>query len=195
MDSAWQVGLLLITVLGLALLGPDLLPGRSCRAPSDLSAAAATLKAGVFPAQVQFQGGSWIDQDGDGTGEYGLLSELSGRRPTGTACRLLQGPLGSGDLAHHYRYAIWLPDGAGGALGEPEGMAARPALAAAAPAQARHFRAYAWPDGTGSNKRMFCIDETGVLRAADWKGAPPGWDAVTGGKGWGAAPVWPQFAR
>lgn len=195
MDSVWQVVLVLATVLALALFMPELVFDCHGRPLAEQSAAAACLKSGIFPAQVQFQAGVYIDQDGDRVGEYGFLSELAGRRASRAAVRFVQGPLTTGDVASGYRYAIWLPDGAGGALGEPATAGPRPVLATAATAQARRFRAYAWPVGADPSNRMFCIDESGVLRAADWQGAPPGWDAVTGGKGWDAAPAWPQFAR
>jgi len=202
MDSPYHVLVLLVLVLALGVVGEPLLFRRSCcsRINTNQSAAAATLKSGIFPAQVQFQAAAYRDQDGDGVGEYGLLSELSGRRAVGTqpagAIRFLQGPLAKGEIASGYHYVLHLPDGAGGALGEPAGISVRPeAPDAAAQAQERRFRAYAWPATADGGKQMFCIDESGMLRAQPWTGKAPSWDSVSGGKGWDAPAVWPVFSR
>ncbi len=164
------------------------------------AAAAATLKSGIFAAEVQFQAEAMLDQDGNGTGEYALLSELGGLRAVGRCApgqlRFLPGPLAAGAVAVHYRYAVFLPDGAGGALSEPAGSGPRPAAGAAAAAQQeRQFVAYGWPDDAEAGRYAFAIMEDGVVRKLPWTGQPPAWNALFGGKGWGATPVWPANAR
>lgn len=168
-------------------------------------AAVATLKSGIFVSQVQFQA-NWtttspiLDQDGNGIGEYGLLSEISGRRGVGGKgtgeIRFLSGPLAENDVANKYRFAIFLPDGKGGAIPEPAEKGPRKLLGKdAAKEQERHFVAYAWPDEPDISKRMFAITETGQLLCAPWEGKPPEWNAVFGGKGWDSEPVWKPYPK
>jgi hypothetical protein len=166
------------------------------RAQAGEAAAVATLKSGILPAEVQFQAGGYMDQDGNGIGEYGLLTELGGVRPvTGApALNLVNEEVAKGE-ANGYHFVVYLPDAAGAALAEPEDQsAARPADAKAATAQERHWVAYAWPeDETG--KRMFAMTEDGVVRVAPYLGDAPGWADVFGGDGWEAKPTWEAYHR
>jgi hypothetical protein len=153
-------------------------------------AAITTLK-GIVPAELSFQAGAYVDQDGNGSGEFGLLSELGGARATANAPQgtlsLVNETLAGGETGG-YRFTVFLPDGAGAALGEPDGDAPRPAAKAAAREQEQHFIAYAWPEsGTG---QMFAVTEAGTVYAAPSTGAAPKWNALFGGQGWGAAPTW-----
>ncbi|MFW5845767.1 MAG: prepilin-type N-terminal cleavage/methylation domain-containing protein [Planctomycetota bacterium] len=50
-----------------AIAVPNLLESRIT---ANESAAATSLKSGIFPAQVQFQAGGYVDNDSDGVGEY-----------------------------------------------------------------------------------------------------------------------------
>lgn len=194
-----RIAMFLIMIVALALAGwslkPVLWPDPHPRWQAEEAAAISLLRSAIFPAQVVFQSALSRDHDGDGVGEYALLSELNGRRvgsqPAGTGS-CLSGALARGDLASNYRFAIWLPDGAGGAIGEPPGMEARPAGGdVAVQAQEKRFRAYAWPMAGDGGRRMFCIAEDGIVRAQPWDGTAPGWDAVSGGKGWEAPLAWP----
>lgn len=192
------VPVLAIAIIGLVAL--TLPSHRHDHVPAYEAAAAATLKSGIFPAEVQFQAMPLLDQDRNGVGEYGLLSELSGRRGVGRLApaevRLLTGPLARGDAANRYRFALYLPDGTGGALAEPAGPGPRSMPDKAALAQQeRHFIAYAWPADAASGRYMFAITESGVVRSVPRQDQPPAWNAVLGGKGWDAEPVWPPFTR
>lgn len=168
------------------------------RVAANEAIAATTLRSGIFPCQVQFQAGCYQDADGDNVGEYALLSELSGRRATAKveagALHLLVGPLAQGDSANGYRYAGHLPDGAGGALGEPDGPGPRPA-AAAVDDQERFWVVYAWPRTPESGRRMFAVDQAGQVYVQPWDGGVPAWNALYGGGPWGGRPTWERYRR
>jgi hypothetical protein len=160
------------------------------------AAAAGALKSQVFPAEVQFKGGMYLDQDADGSGEFGFLSELGGVRPTPNAkAGVLQliDPRLTGGTSGGYDFAVFLPDGKGGALSDPAQDGPRPANAGAAKEQAKHFVAYAWPSLAGSGGRMFAITEAGTVFSAPASGQPPAWNELFGGGGWDAAPSWPRY--
>lgn len=192
------VPVLAIAIIGIVALA---LPSHGHdHVPANEAAAAATLKSGIFPAEIQFQATPLLDQDQNGVGEYALLSELSGRRDVGRLApgevRLLTGPLAVGDAAGRYRFALYLPDGAGGALTEPAGPVPRSMPSKASVAQQeRHFIAYAWPVEAAFGRYMFAITESGVVRYAQRQEQPPAWNAAMGDRGWDADPVWPPFAK
>jgi hypothetical protein len=180
-------------IAGIAL--PNLLENR---VSANEAAAATTLRSGIFPCQVQFQAGGYQDADGDNVGEYGLLSELAGRRATAKVdagvLHLLVGPLAQGDGANGYRYAAYLPDGAGGAVGEPDGPGPRPAVAAVDD-QERFWVVYAWPRTRESGRRMFAVDQAGQVHVQPWDGGIPAWNALYGGGPWGGRPTWERYRR
>ena len=157
-----------------------------------LSGAIAVLTTQILPGEQAFQRGVYLDQDGDGHGEFGFLSELAGLRGTAAApqgvLQLIDSHIASGPV-DGFAYAIFLPDGKGGATGEPAAHGPRPADPAAAGAQARHFVAYAWPT-TPSGGRMYAITEAGVVFSAAATGHAPAWGDLFGGAGWEAAPTW-----
>lgn len=161
--------------------------------------AAATLRVGIAAGQQQFKAGGYLDQDGDGAGEYGFLGELGGLRPTPTAkaglLQLVDPQLAAGGPENGYRFAVFLPDGAGGALAEPAGIQQRALNAGAAKAQAKRYVAYAWPDEAGPGKRMLAITEAGQVFAAPFDGTPPAWNALFGGGTWEAAPTWKPWGQ
>ncbi|HYE08481.1 MAG TPA: prepilin-type N-terminal cleavage/methylation domain-containing protein [Planctomycetota bacterium] len=89
---------LMIVIAIIAIIAAIAIPNLlESRVTANESAASASLKSGVFPAQVQFQGGGYQDADADNVGEYGQLEHLSGKEAvTGVAINnltLLQGPL------------------------------------------------------------------------------------------------------
>lgn len=167
-------------------------------------AAMAALKSVIFPAEVQFQGACHLDQDADAIGEYGLLSELAGRRAAGPqqagAAPLMPGPLATSDVLAGYRFTVFLPDGRGGAIGEPAGDGPRPSIVDGvvvkdADAQEGAFVAYAWPLQAESGTRMFAIDQSGQVRERIWDGQAPAWNSLYGGGTWADDPVWPVVQR
>jgi hypothetical protein len=176
-----------------AIAIPNLLESRVA---ANEAATAATLKSGIFVAQVQFQAGGYVDQDEDGRGEYGNLAELSGRVPLGSFpagnLRLLAGPLAAGDIVNGYHYRIDLPDTAGGAIAQAAGP--RVAAPAAADAQETAWIAYAWPVSRENGRRMYAIGADGQVRSLPWDGAEPAWSAALG-DGWGKMPTWPLHQR
>ncbi|MBA3846082.1 MAG: prepilin-type N-terminal cleavage/methylation domain-containing protein [Planctomycetes bacterium] len=92
---------LMIVIAIIAIIAAIAIPNLlESRVTANESAAGASLKSGVFPAQVQFQGGSYHDTDVDNVGEYGHLVDLTGARATtgvgAGQLKLLQGPLASG---------------------------------------------------------------------------------------------------
>ncbi len=147
-----------------AIAIPNLLESRKT---ANESAAVATLKSGVLPAQIQFQAGGYMDQDRDGTGEYGFFQELAGGPIAGQGADLKVN-LMTADFntpepeKNGYRYAIFLPDGQGGATAERLGV--RKPDAKAADAQEKRFVVYAWPVEGGG--RMFAITQAGQVHAS-----------------------------
>lgn len=152
-----------------------------------------TLSAVLFPAQFQFQAAAFADQDGDGIGEYATFAELAGAAaPPGRdkAEALLNGFAADG-VRNGYRYAVFLPDGAGGAL--PPDAGPRRADRAAADRQEATFVIYAWPVQPGG--RMFAVDQGGVVYEATSDGSAPAWNTLYGGQGWDAVPAWQPAQR
>jgi hypothetical protein len=173
----------------IAKAGPG--PGQAPRSAAPKRGPAQILRSVVFPAEVQFQAGGYIDQDGDGIGEYGLLSELSGRRPVNASnptIALLDGALAKGAVVDGYAFAVYLPT-ANNRVADDGKKEVRAAIAANADAQERAFVAYAWPvrAKTGS---MYALTADGAVYENDFDGQPPVWNAVFGGKGWQDAPTW-----
>ncbi|MEK7411728.1 MAG: hypothetical protein AAB263_00255, partial [Planctomycetota bacterium] len=178
-----------------AIAVPNLMESR---VTANESATAATLKSGVFPAQITFQAGGYQDADADNVGEHGLLSELTGLRATNKiaagSIKLLQGPLAQangGFVANGYHYMIYLPDGKGGAIGEPAGdqTMARPSIIDGttvkdANDQEMYWVAYAWPVSRDTGRRMFVMLNDGQVRSEYWNGQEPKWNDVFGGGTW-----------
>lgn len=155
--------------------------------------AIANLESVVFPAEIQFQSSAYLDQDGDKTGEYATLAELTGTVPpagkTETEALFAYKP---GEALDGYIYAIYLPDGKGGALSSD--TKARKADKAAADAQEQHFVIYAWP-ADKTHSRMFAIDQSGAPYEQPFTGEKPVWNSLYGGQGWDSVPAWQSVAR
>ena len=175
-----------------AIAVPNLLESRTV---ANESAAASTLKAGIFPSQVQFEAGGYVDEDQDGRGEYGFLSEFSGGVVPGSdkTLQLLQ----AGDwnaVRNGYHFVVYLPDGAGGAADQ------RSALGQAGiDDREKYWVAYAWPE-KDQGRKIFAITHTGMvyyLPVSKGPAAKPAWNEVFGGgdKGWQDVPVWQPFRR
>jgi hypothetical protein len=161
------------------------------------TAAAEALRTTLLPAEIRFQAEKHVDQDGDGVGEFGLLDELTGVRPTMAtpAAKLALLPADFADVHGGYRFIVYLPDGRTGdeigaidTHGDP--TSARPANAAAAKAQARRFVAYAWPASDEVHGRVLAITQAGTVYGTTMYSGEPEWNALTGGDGWEAEATW-----
>ncbi len=185
-----------------AIAIPNLLESRVA---ANEAATAATLKSGVFPAQVQFQGGGYRDLDHDNVGEYGFFHELSGGPVAGqvndaqihlmTPTERWNKPLPE---ANGYRFAMFLADGKGGAFGAEDQQPA--GLAENANEGERSFIAYAWPIDEDSGRRAFAITSAGIvyaIQATELNGKAPTWNALFGGeeKSWNDEPQWLPYNR
>lgn len=193
-------GLMPIAIIA-AIAIPNLLESR---VTANESAAATTLKSGVLPAQMQFQAGNYMDQDKDGSGEYGFFQELAGGPIAGQPADKTVKLMMPGEVfntpepeRNGYRYTIYLPDGQGGAVTERLGV--RQPNAAAADAQERQFVVYAWPTDRSQGRKVFALTNDGNVRRAPGNadGEAPQWNALFGGddKGWADAPAWPVYHR
>jgi len=96
---------LMIVIAIIAIIAAIAIPNLlESRITANESAAASSLKSGVFPAETQFQAGGYQDADGNNIGEYGTLEYLSyvpnriGTRGV-TNLTLLGGPLASNRTA------------------------------------------------------------------------------------------------
>ena len=185
-----------------AIAIPNLLESR---VTANEAAAAATLKSGVFPAQVQFQGGAYRDLDHDNVGEFGFFSELSGGPIAGQEKNLdirLMSPAERWNKplpeANGYRFAMFLADGKGGAFGAEDKQPA--GLSENANEGERYFIAYAWPIDEDSGRRAFAITSAGIvyaIQAKELNGKAPTWNALFGGEGksWNDEPQWQPHGR
>jgi hypothetical protein len=164
----------------------------SARLEANESAAIASLRS-LASAQAQFQSVAALDRDGDGTGEYGLLGELSGGRPVRGANHVMEpAMLGTS-------FAQLTPDGAGGAVVQRSGyyyqvwLHDERSVAICDPAEPQSVQwqqldpdiseivwsAYAWPVHPGqTGNRAFYIDQEGDLLACD--PGPEGFGGLTG---------------
>jgi hypothetical protein len=197
LEARGLLGFGFIPVMASAIAIPSLMQSRQA---ANESAVVSSLKSGVFPAQIQFQGGGYVDQDGDNTGEFGFLAELAGGPISGQPDSVTVNLLPEGWNAVHpqlngYHFSCWLPDGAGGAIGASDGR--REPRKAAAKAQSERFVVYAWP-ADGSEKRVFALTHTGTIYAATGVEVGedgPAWNALFDGAGWETAPAWEPYKR
>jgi len=91
---------LMIVIAIIAIIASIAIPNLlESRVTANESASAASLKSGIFPAQVQFMSGGYLDIDLDNVGEAGTLRQLSGIAATNKsaagALKCLTGPLAS----------------------------------------------------------------------------------------------------
>ena len=174
------------------------------RAMAAESAVATTLRTDIYAAQVQFQGGTYRDLDGDNVGEYGFFHELAGGSITGdkTDITLKLLPTEIWNKAdpevNGYRFAVYLPDGQGGAYGAEDELPEK--IAAAGEAGEKHFVIYAWYTKPSRKHRVFALTELGevyVSPTRDTGNEPPAWNDLFGGEdtGWMDAPVWKPHKR
>ncbi|MFW5829304.1 MAG: hypothetical protein ACOCXA_03495 [Planctomycetota bacterium] len=153
------------------------------------AAVKANLKAGLFPAQVQFQAGGYLDRDQDGTGAYGFPAYMAGKPlpDSGTTLQLLGPEWNSAQpiTRDGWQIKVWLPNGPSSATDQ---------LAQLSPSaedlQEQHWVAYAWPGPSVDSDLMYAIDITGTLYSSDYWGLEPQWNELYGGGNWGDAPTW-----
>lgn len=157
-------------------------------------AALAGAQSGLFPAQVQFQAAAYVDDDQDGTGEYGFPAELAGRRlpSSGMELQLLppewhsEQPL----LLNDWYYKVWLPNGPDVAIADsgkrnPE----------TADLRELYWVAYIWPGNGSTADMMYAIDHSGQLFEAEFWGIEPLWNELYGGGAWGTPATWTRVDR
>lgn len=95
---------LMIVIAIIAIIAAIAIPNLlESRVTANEAAASASLKSGVFPGQVQFQGGGYLDRDADNVGEYGTLGMLTGVSGTPKIAsgqiKLVTGPMATGASA------------------------------------------------------------------------------------------------
>ncbi len=165
----------------------------SSRLKANESAAIATLR-NLTSAQAQFQASTVVDQDGDGIGEYGFFSELTGARPLRGSKLHLEPPVLSSAFAElvadgqggavvgrsGYWFQIWLPEARGAALSDCEDEGDLRLVSLDAEGLERRWCAYAWPMEAGrTGLRAFYVDQEGdILEIANtgdgYSGLPAG---------------------
>ncbi len=150
-----------------------------------------------MPAEAAFKARKILDRNHDGQGEYGLLSELGGSRAIvgAEAQHFVPANLATGML-NGWHYEVFIPDGHGGGMGEPDGQAARALDNGAAASQERHWVAYAWPDDPAKGDRILALLPDGVVRSVPYhaKADVPEWsDVFGGGNSWEAKAVWAAY--
>ncbi len=185
---------LMIVIAIIAIIAAIAIPNLlESRVTANESAASASMKSGIFPAQVQFQGGGYLDIDGDGVGEFGTLRMMGGLEPTNRfptgQIKTLTGPLAAanqysgagatndpatGQLAN-YRMAIFAcadtdsTENTAVMRVENTGTAT-PALVAATNTanngERLWFVAAAPSDWGSSGRRIFCMAGDGQVRTA-----------------------------
>lgn len=197
LEARGIMGLGAIPMLSAAIAIPTLLETRA--KASDVSVVS-LLRSGVFPAQIQFQAGAYVDQNGDNIGEYGFLAEMAGGAITGQPDTLKLSLLpeawnATQPSVHGYRFSCWLPDGKGGALAASDGLRAQ--NAAAAKAQSERFVVYAW-SADDASKPVYALTQTGTIYSNT--GVPvgahgPAWNALFDGAGWENDPAWEPHRR
>ena len=92
---------LMIVIAIIAIIAAIAIPNLlESRVTANEAAASASLKSGVFPGQVQFQGGGYLDRDADNVGEYGTVGMLTGAAGTPKIAsgqiKLVTGPMATG---------------------------------------------------------------------------------------------------
>ena len=180
MQKAFTLIELMIVIAIIAIIAAIAIPSllRSQMSANE-TAAVGTLRT-LIASQVQFKGAAIVDQDNDGTGEYGFFQELTGTAPPRIVAPqvpaivrpgeyITQG-LGNVDAAgiaskSGYHFYMYLPTGAAGNIGETNPLAA--GVAANAVAQESHFICYAWPATFGSSgKRCFVVNQQAEVYTA-----------------------------
>ncbi|MFM2091939.1 MAG: hypothetical protein RLZZ127_2428 [Planctomycetota bacterium] len=195
---------LMIVIAIIAIIAAIAIPNLlESRVTANEAAASSSLKAGVFTAQVSFQGGSYQDSDLDNRGEYGTIEALAGviatTKNAANEIKLLTGPLSAQAalgaaglrLANGYGFAVLLPGQANSTdsnlATEVQEGETLPAVIAGpsgveANAQEAFFVASAIPERySDTGRRVFALCQDGQIRTPSqpaninvwWGGAAP----------------------
>lgn len=182
---------LMIVIAIIAIIAAIAIPNLlESRVTANEAAASASLKSGVFAAQVQYQAGGYNDQDIDNVGEYGVICALTGNVLSYKSnvasvalneLRLLTGALsaqaGAVQLrsANGYLFTSMTPSATTTATGTTtsaweQGTAFAGAVLAAGTTDAnngeRFFIAGAMPQDYGnSGRRVFSLSQDGQVRS------------------------------
>lgn len=175
---------LMIVVAIIAIIAAIAIPGLlRARISANEGAAIGTLRT-VSTSQAQFQSQAQVDQDVDGTGEFGLMAELAGtanrRYPNAanlpkanpTFVTPVLGPKGTNVYGSKsgFLFKVYLP-GATVAISD-NGTSNQPGLVATSAAaiidgQETKFRAYGWPISTRTTgMRCFAVDQAAEVLAS-----------------------------
>jgi len=170
---------LMIVVAIIAIIAAIAIPNLlSARLNANETAAVATLR-NITSAQAQFQASAHADEDNDGTGEFGVFSELSAAgevRETGNTINpsVLSGAFknvnGNGEVSRSgYIFQMFLPGAAG--VGVPEendgGMLEANTNDDLCETT---WCCYAWPANyNNSGNRTFFVNQTGDVTATDFE--------------------------
>jgi len=162
---------LMIVVAIIAIIAAIAIPSLiSSRIASYETAATGTLRS-LAAAETTFVTRCIVDQDGDGSGEYGFLQELTGYAiprtrtamlPAGEGISTALGNVDANGISGKsgYCYQLWLPTDAGAAESEGPVGTVPAALAANANVQETRWACYAWPVDHGSTGyRCFVVNQ------------------------------------
>jgi prepilin-type N-terminal cleavage/methylation domain-containing protein len=172
---------LMVVVAIIAVLASILvIPALGARMRSNETSAIASLRT-IATQEENFRSQAVVDQDGNGVGEFGLLSELAGvvvpRRTNAirtVSPRMIDLTFATdaNGVANRYgfHYRLYLPiDDLGGTGHDADlgGDATAPGPILADPGgvarQQYYWCAYAWPTARNTGDRTFFIDHAGVL--------------------------------
>ena len=184
---------LMIVVAIIALIAAFAIPALlRARLTANESGAIAGLRS-LVANQAQFQGVAVVDQNNNGTGEYGVYSELAGavlprqdtngnqpaRRSAGEFCSAIFGVIDANGNASKsgYLYHMFLPGvgindwgwaelNGGSTLSDQANGAqcATGTTGADITAQENYYSCYAWPVSRGrSGNRTFCVNVDGTI--------------------------------
>lgn len=179
---------LMIVVAIIAIIAAIAIPAfLRARITANEGGAVATLKS-IFTSEGLFQSGNILDENQNGSGEYGTLGELTGsytRVSTAQGGPAATGPGqtqafitaslspavgvngGAAGSKSGYLYRVFLPAVAAPVTDADETNATAAPLATDSIFQESRFRAYAWPNVfNNSGIRCFAVNETGEVLTA-----------------------------
>jgi hypothetical protein len=144
-----------------------------------------------------FQAGTYHDRDHDRIGDFGFLAEMSAGPIPGRAdlrLALLPPPwYALAPVIDGYRYVVFIPDGAGGAISADHDHGIDHVLPSTYRPESS-FVIFAWPDNPANGSRMVAITTGSVVYWAPFTAGdpPPSCYALFGHHGWAnaAAPPW-----
>jgi prepilin-type N-terminal cleavage/methylation domain-containing protein len=184
---------LMIVIAIIAIIAAIAIPNLlSARLSANESNAISTLR-NLVTSQAQFQSASNVDEDQDGTGEYGSFGELSGLSPLTRNGIGVPTPLNPPILPatfqtidasgfctkSGYLFAVYLPDNAANPVGLRDLGGGGPAGAVDPDNCESMWCAYAWPIdlGTTGNRAFFVNQRGEILQskmgAVQYSGAVP----------------------